>query len=120
MSMFDLTQGEQRTLAIAAGVDLTDRKVFFMAKADRLDEDADAVFAKDSAGHGIVVTNAPAGLATVTITTADWTGYDGRGQLEWDVQVEEANGTRVALDPVLNGILTVLPSVRGVPTPVTP
>lgn len=80
----------------AAAFDLTAYSVWFTAKADRNDADADAVFMKTVAAGGIVLKTQSGGTLggfTVTINPADTSGlgyFDAT--LYYDVQVKDASG----------------------------
>lgn len=70
--------------------DLTGSTIYFTAKESPDDLDANAVFQKSTAG-GIVITDAPNGIAQVTIDPADTTSLkldkDRLKILFWDVKV---------------------------------
>lgn len=90
-------------------IDLTGATLWFTAKDDLDDLDADAVFQKKTGGLGIAVTSAVNGQATVTIPPADTASLVNEPQtLECDVQLLEADGT---LTTVARGQLILQPQV---------
>jgi hypothetical protein len=92
-----------------AAVDLTGATLWFTAKEDWDDLDADAVFQKKTGGLGIAVTDALAGEATVTIPGSDTASLDNEVQtLECDVQLLEVDGT---LTTVARGQLVLQPQI---------
>src|SRR6267378_3366965 len=79
-------------------LNLTGATLRMYAKAKMTDLDAAAIIKKDSAGiGGIVVTDAPNGLATVTILPADTLSFVVDTTLAYDIQVTEADGTVTTL-----------------------
>lgn len=86
-----------------AAVDLTGADVWFTAKRSLRDADVDAVVQK-TIGNGIVVTDALAGEALVTIDPSDTNGFTRETRLFCDVQVIEPSGR---ITTVADGTLTI-------------
>lgn len=93
----EINRGDDEKLDIAfknpAGgvLDVTGHQgIWFTAKHSSLDLDADAVIQK-TVGTGIVVTNAPQGLATVSIDDTDTVDVEPT-TLVWDAQIKDAAG----------------------------
>ena len=101
-----LTRGDDRAMALVTGIDLAGALGVRFTARYRSD-DTTAVFTK-TLGAGIVVTDAVGGLATVTISHADWSAYTGRGALVYDVEVTTAAGK---VSTVLKGGIAVLEDV---------
>lgn len=91
-----------------AAYNLTGATLRMTAKYNYTDSDAQAVFALTS-GTGITVTNAAAGLATVTISPSKTLTLPfNQVNLVYDIQVTDAGGN---VWTVVDGILYVLPNV---------
>lgn len=96
MATLTMTRGDSTILdlVVADGgtpVDLTGVSMWWTAKRRHTDTDDQAVIAK-TVGDGIAVTNAPGGLATVTIDPDDTAGLDNSSALWWDLQVKDGAG----------------------------
>jgi hypothetical protein len=89
-----------------SAVDLTGASIWFTVKNAVTDADP-GVFQK-TVGSGIVVTNAAAGQAQITIANADTSAIVGSRTLLYDIQVKEAGGD---ITTVANGTITVSPDV---------
>jgi hypothetical protein len=88
--------------------DLTGAVLRFMAKRSYKDLDAAAVISEDTAGGGVVITDAAAGKATTSIDAADTASFPDRTvELVWDLQVEQG-GKKFTAD---RGVLFVEPDV---------
>lgn len=114
MSNITLTRGDSRTLSITvldsdgSAADLTGASIWWTAKRDINDADADAIISK-TVGSGITVTNAAGGLATVTIAPDDWTdAEDSDKHYVWDLQVKSDTGT---VTTVASGRIIITPDV---------
>lgn len=73
---FEMWRGDTQALDAAVTVggvaaNITGCSLRFTAKRSLSDSDADAVFQKTTAGGGIVITNGPGGLCTITVGSAD-------------------------------------------------
>jgi hypothetical protein len=92
-------------------INLTGAKVWFTAKRFVTDDDLHAKVQVSTTGGGVVVVNAPGGVARVTVpagSTAPPVLPDDPIDLAYDVQVLEASG---ALTTVQRGTLTVNPDI---------
>lgn len=105
-------RGDDRALTLTltdedgSPVDLTAAAVRFTAKRNIIDADDAAVLSK-TVGSGVVLVNAPGGIARIDIAAADTAAFAGRVELVWDIQVTRAGLIRT----VDAGTLTVLPDV---------
>jgi hypothetical protein len=116
-----MPRGDTRTLSVAAKQsdgttpqDLTDVDLWFTAKRWLSQPDADAVITKDLT-DGLAVTDAPAGLAEVSIDPEDTSDLTpSRVLLHWDLQGRDADGTVVTL---AQGKLRILADVTLTTTP---
>lgn len=75
-----------------AALPLTGGVIWFTGKASAEDTDAEAVFQHYSPDHGIVLTDATNGIATITMAAIDTSGLDGDTTLEYDVQLVDSLG----------------------------
>ena len=92
-----------------AAINLTGGTLRMMAKYSTYDDDASAVFNLSSPSSGIVVTDAPNGKATVTISPANTVSLpEHRVDLAYEIRLTESGG---AVDSLTFGTLTVLPNV---------
>lgn len=95
-----------------AVVDLSGCSLRFTAKRKRKDADADALLVK-TIGSGILISDAPAGLAVILIDPADTNAYTKQIALQCDLQLVEPDDT---ITTVADGTLTVtLDVTRTVP-----
>ena len=90
-------------------LDITGAVLWFTAKNNPTDTDAQAVFQHYSPSNGIVLTDAANGIATITMAESDTSGLDGDTTLYWDVQCVDA----------LGGIQTLARSVITITTDIT-
>lgn len=103
--------------ATPAPLDLGGRSLYFTAKRRAYEPDDEAVIAKSSPSGGINVTDAPGGLATLTIVPDDTIELEAWTRLVFDVEVrDDEDSTDVAT--VIKGTLIVTEDVRrGVAEP---
>jgi hypothetical protein len=87
-------------------LDITGGQLWFTGKNNPTDTDADAVFQHYSPDHGIVLTDAANGIATITMDEADTAGLPGDTTLWWDVQCVDALGNVQTLARSVMLILT--------------
>lgn len=72
-------------------VDISSADMWFTAKHQLADADADAVFQKET-GSGITLTTPASGIATVTISPSDTASLTRTTSLWYDVQLKQTNG----------------------------
>lgn len=129
MTDLALIRGNTRTLDIAATdpaggpADLTGSLalVFTAARSPR----GEVVMTK-SLGAGVTITNAVAGLASITILPTDWATYIGDPVLVWDVESTAEDGTvttvasgRLLVDQIVNRDVFLVAQYTYVPaTPI--
>ena len=110
MIKLEMYRGDDREFTLTltedgAPMDLTGATVRWTARVRA--GDADTVIAKTSSA-GIAIANDPTtGVAVLTIDAADTSGFAGRRDLVWDVEVTRGGKTRT----VLTGVLRVLVDV---------
>ena len=73
---FEMWRGDTEVFDAAVtvsgvAIDITGCSLRFTAKRNLNDTDAEAIFQITTAGGGIVITNGPAGLAEITVASAD-------------------------------------------------
>ena len=110
-----MTRGDTRAFPLIAKrqdnsiIDLTGAVVWFTAKRSPTDSDADAIFQLSSAGAGITIDDAEAGLMTATVDPADTSALSATVHtLVYGVQVVEADDT---VTTTQSGPLIVSPDV---------
>lgn len=91
------------TDSLGAAVDLTGGKLYFTMKNNFTDADGSAIIALSSPASGIVITSAPTGAATFTITAAQSAAFVV-GSYKYDVQFKDVNGL---IKTLVRGIVTV-------------
>jgi hypothetical protein len=81
-----------------SALDLTGATLKFTAKRSMDDSDLQAVFQK-TIGSGIVVTDEPGGLATLTVDPADTSSLPAPRSFHYDLELTESDGrvTTVAI-----------------------
>lgn len=85
-------------------IDLTGAKVWFSAKRQRTDLDADAIILLDSAGGGINIYDPLHGKLQVIVPPSDTEDLDEEEVLYYDVQLKEANGI---ITTIASGKITI-------------
>jgi hypothetical protein len=114
MSDLLITRGDTPTFNIAvtlsgAVYDLTGCTIWFTAKFDYANTDAQAVFQRSTLNGGIVITNGPQGLAQANLLSTDTSALaNTKTMLLWDCQVKSALGQ---IYTVAKGNLIVEPDV---------
>lgn len=108
MSDFTMKRGDSKVFNLTISGDITGAKLWMSAKTAY--NSTSFVFQKDTALlGGIVITNGPGGLATVTLDPTDTSSLPPiTMKLVYDVQVKSAGGL---VSTVQSGTLTVEPDV---------
>lgn len=103
---FDLALIDPRT---GGPLDLTGAKIWFTAKNNYVDPDNQAVIALATDTSGVLITDAPRGLARVDVPPLATRSFpDGIVQVVYDVQLKDATGF---ITTVESGTLKVYPDV---------
>lgn len=85
--------------------DITGCTIYFTAKRSIDDSDANAVISATTLNGGVIITDAPNGVAQAIPTAVSTSGLTIDENLFWDVQIKTVGGR---IHTIANGILSVV------------